>query len=192
MMKHNGMSLYIPEFSCRHPTYNSMLKPTYTCCQRIDLFFLFWTSSHDMYHCMQSGDFLDLKYASIRKLNIFNARSQWISDDWLIFSDDWLIFPVLQVTFVVSHFNGMRYRVLISRIFSSNLFQSWYSIKTIWQYLRAMKRPHKECQKHYCWHLTTDLGSQWLTFFCGCVRVLMLVFQSMGSHCHHHHQLFSR
>lgn len=49
-----------------------------------------------MYHCMQSGDFLDFK-----KLNIFNAWSPWISEDWSIS-------PVHQVTFVVSHFNDLR------------------------------------------------------------------------------------
>ena len=82
------------------------------------------------------------------------------------------------------------YRVQILGIFFFSLYLSWFSTGSIWLLLRAMRQPPKGCQRHYCYYLITDLGSQWQTYFCDYARVLDLVFQRMENH--HHHRFFSK
>jgi hypothetical protein len=80
---------------------------------------------------------LNLKYASIWKLNIFTAWSQWTSENWLIS-------PVHQVTFVVSHFNDPR---ILSADLRDLLLQSISVLVQYKEYLAAFESNEAATQR---------------------------------------------
>ena len=80
---------------------------------------------------------LNLKYASIWKLNIFTARGQWTSENWLIS-------PVHQVTFVVSHFNDPR---ILSADLRDLLLQSISVLVQYKEYLAAFESNEAATQR---------------------------------------------